>query len=48
LSAATAIALAAGSIAAGCGGGDDSTTSSGATGAQGAALTRSQFVSEAD
>jgi hypothetical protein len=46
-----ALALAAGSIAAGCGGGDQTTTVtgvSGATGAQGAALSKSQFIAQGD
>jgi hypothetical protein len=49
LLAATTLALAAGSIAAGCGGGDDTTTvsgASGATGAQGAPLTKDAFLAK--
>jgi hypothetical protein len=49
LLAAATFALAAGSIAAGCGGGDDTTTvsgASGATGAQGAALTKDAFLAK--
>ncbi len=51
LLAATALALAAGSIAAGCGGGNDTTTvsgASGATGAQGAPLTKDAFLAKAN
>jgi hypothetical protein len=43
--------LTAGLIGAGCGGGDDTTTASGAsgaTGAQGAALTKTEFVAQAN
>jgi hypothetical protein len=51
LLAAATLALAAGSIAAGCGGGDDTTVTgasgpSGATGAQGAPLTKDAFLAK--
>ena len=51
LLAGTTLALAAGSLAAGCGGGDDTTTvsgASGATGAQGAPLTKDAFLAKAN
>jgi hypothetical protein len=51
LLAATALAVAAGSVAAGCGGGDDTTTvggASGAAGAQGAVLTKDAFLAKAN
>ncbi|MGH2964699.1 MAG: hypothetical protein ACRDMH_04860 [Solirubrobacterales bacterium] len=49
LLATTTLALAAGSVAAGCGGGDDTTTvsgASGATGAQGAPLSKQAFLAK--